>query len=206
MNDRHWVESLYETFMMRDLIGYAGPGSILIMGVLCELGKINFLKTMIFSLPGLALLVVSSYIIASGLRLLGTSLRIVLFHRGWGVFGRGWSIGVDNKCKGKIESVLWRRDESWLKNVYARIPKDKIDLVISRESVFLHLTGLTGMALFTLAGAIFILPHDGLSKLLNISECRILIVLLFSSLIFFLGHYRHVHQSQLLQNLKNNNG
>lgn len=203
MNDRHWVESIYETFMMRDLIGYAGPGSILIMGLLCELGKTQFLKFIISSWSGLVLLVVASYITATGLRLLGTSLRLVIFHRGWGLFGRGWSTGIGQDWRQQIERILWRRDESWLREIYSRIDTSQRRPVIMREAVFMHLTGLTGMAFLVLAGVVIFLDHDGLSKLLSIPECTIVIVLVLVSIVFFLGHYRHAHQAQVLRHLRN---
>lgn len=203
MNNRDWVESLYETFMMRDLIGYVGPGSILIVGLLCELEKTQLLKSLISNWSGIVLIVIASYITATGLRLLGTSLRLVMFHRGWGLLGRGRIVDVSDDWKRKLEQILWRQDESWLKKVYARIGEGQRGSIIKREVVFMHLTGLTGMALLVLASAVLFLDHDGLSKLLSISECTILMALILASIVFLLGHYRHTHQKEVLQSLGN---
>ena len=201
MSERHWVESLYDTFIMRDLIGYAGPGSILFIGVLCELEKTKFLNLIISSWSGLVLLVAWAYITATALRLLGNSLRIVVFHRPYGLFGRAWSTGVSSDWKSSIESFLWRRDESWLKAVYKKISDKNRPIVIAREGLFMHLTGLTGMSLLTLAGVVHFLDNDGITKLLGISETSIIIILILFSILLFLGHYRHAHQSQILRSL-----
>jgi hypothetical protein len=203
MNERHWVESLYDTFVMRDLIGYSVPGSVLTVGLLCELGKIGFLKSVFSNWAGIALLVIASYITATGLRLLGTSLRLVMFHRWWGVFGRGWSTNVSNDWKLKLERFLWRGDELWLREVYFPIAVAERAREINRETLFMHLTGLTGMAILALAGAVYIIPHDGLSKLFSIPECTVVIALVLASLVFLLGHYRHAHQRRVLQQLGN---
>ncbi len=201
MNDRHWLLSLYETFVIRDLIGYVGPGSILIVGLLCELGQTQFLMSIISTWSGILLLVVASYITAIGLRLLGTSFRLVVFHRGWGVFGRAWSTHVSDDWKQRSERILWRRNESWLREVYSRIDKKQRDSVYSREAVFKHVTGLTGMTFLVLAVAVYFLDHNGLSQLLSISERALVIALVLAAIVFLLGHYRHTHQAQVLRQL-----
>lgn len=237
--NRHWVEFLYESFMLRDLIGYVAPGSILITGLLCELGKVAFLKSLFLSWSGIAVLVGASYIAATGLRLLGTSLRIVLFHRRRGIFGRGWLANAYiinpqpwqwpegwkwispwkwptkpwqyHKAKNLlfyIERGLWRRNEEWLSEryqSYARMDKSEFDAVLKRESAFMHLTGLAGIASLTLAAAVWILPQNGFLLILGFphnaqdKENSIVITMLLISIVFILGHYRHTHQTEMLK-------
>jgi protein-S-isoprenylcysteine O-methyltransferase Ste14 len=201
MKDSNWVVSLYETFMMRDLVGYAGPGSILIVGLLCELGQTKFLMSIISTWSGILLLVVASYIAAIGLRLLGTSFRLVVFHRELGVFGRARRTDVRDDGIRKIERFLWRRPESWLRGVYARIPKERRESVYNREQVFMHVTGLTGTAFLVFAVAVYFLDHNGLSQLLSISERTIVIALVLASIVFLLGHYRNAHHVEVLRKL-----
>lgn len=232
MNQRHWVESLYDSFVMRDLIGYAAPGSILIVGLLCELGRIPFLKSLFNSWSGITVLVAASYVAATGLRLLGTSLRLVLFHRRRGFFGRGWLANADMEhpkcCSGKsllyrYERLFWRGNEKWLGERYGRIyaPRDDpaFNAVVAREGVFMHLTGLAGMAFLTLGVAILFLPHDGFFQILNHPHLgqvsllqylnltpkkdEIIAITFFAiSIIFMLGHYRHTHQAEMLRAIR----
>lgn len=201
MNEKHWVESFYDTFMMRDLIGYAAPGSLLIMGLLCELDKTQFLKALITDWSGVVFLVIVSYIAATGLRLIGTIIPVLVLHRAWGLLGRGRTMGVPGGIWTRLERLLWRGDEERLRQVYGQIDEGERKALIDREVVFMHLTGLTGMAFLVLAVAVFFLNHDGLSKVLGISECTLIIALVLASIVFLLGHYRHTHQRQVLLKL-----
>jgi len=212
MSERHWVESLYDTFMLRDLVGYAGPGSILIMGVLCEFEKNEILKSVFASWTGIVFLILSSYIVATGLRILGNCLFLVVFHRESGILGRAWNIDLKSECKDGeciilkllywIECLLWRRNVDWLRKIYSQISKDKLPQIIARESVFMHLTGHTAMSLLALSVVVPFLKQTGLSKLWTLSECTIIIVLILLSFIFLVGHYRHAYQLQVLKSLQ----
>lgn len=197
MNDKHWVVSLYETFAMRDLVGYVAPGGVLIVGSLWELGKTQLLRDVVSHPWGLVLLAAASYLTAIGLRLLATMLRILLFSRDSGLFG-DVSADASSKLRAYFERLLWRCDDKWRQRIESSYTEEERPSLIRREVVFMHATGLAGMAFLVLGIAVICLNQNGLSKTLTLSQWQIVVVLFFASAVFLLGHYRHAHQRRLL--------
>jgi len=202
MSERHWVESLYETSALRDVVGYGGPGSLLLGGLLCELESKELLKHVISYVPGFIAFLAAAYIAAIGLRVIGTTLPILVFHRGCGVLGRPESKSAALDWKTRIERILWRGDEHWLRTRYSALTTDQLRTATDREALFMHICGMTAMSLLILACAMLSLPNDGLARWLNIPEYQAVLALFASSAVFLLGHYRHALQFAILISYK----
>ena len=197
MSEPHWVESLYETSILRDLLGYGLPGMLLLVGALTELGHgdvVNFIAT---NTSAFIAFIASSYGVAVLLRVTGTAIPVLVFHRSWGLLGQTEST-LSSHPSIVLQRLLWQPNKDRLNVAYAALDQSKISAMVEREGMFMHLCGLMAMSLFVLSCVVLALPHDGLSNWLRVPEYQVVLSMLATGFLFLLGHYRHAFQYRFL--------
>jgi hypothetical protein len=201
MAEKSWYQFLYEDFVLRDIVGYVIPGSILICGLFIEIDKKELVKYLFTHTPGLIVLIGMSYVTSMGLRLLGTTIYVLTFHRVGGILGRPWATNADRPNR-KPWGVVWRGNEKLMRNQYSNFDKKQLPSLISREIVFMHLAGISSMSLLILLFTVIFNKGGGLSRFIGVSDTTIIFVLLIMSVIFLFGHYRHTYQRLILESVK----
>jgi hypothetical protein len=161
------------------------------------------MKYLLTNKLGSIALIGMSYAAAVGLRLIGTTIYFLTFHRSWGILGRPWDTNLQ-RLKRKSCGIFWRGNEDWMRNQYSRFKGNKPLLLslINRENIFMHLTGLSSMSFLILSFFVYFSKKGGLARFIGVSKIAIIVVLLIMSFIFLLGHYRHTYQKMILEDVK----
>jgi len=194
MGEKHWLESLYDTFMMRDLVGYCLPGAVFLIGIAVEL-KVAIDRTSLWGVSSVYLcfsLLFFGYAISVGLRLLGTIIPLLVFHRRWGILGSIEKTPRQSRLFGSLllycQRVFWRNNESSFREHLMSMPWYRRDACVRREAVFMHLCGHLSVALLMLAVGVFIIPGAELAKLVGVPQHVLIYFLIASGILFLSGH------------------
>jgi hypothetical protein len=211
------LQALYETLFLRDLLGYALPGGVLLLGLAPFTGWCPAWAEM----PWLHLVAVVAvfYTTGVGLRLLGTMTSVLVISTDRpGLFGDPGELQPLSPTRRWWERP-WRsqHDDSIVR--VARMMLGKTDLVsegqraIRREAMFMHISGNLGFALLILflflSVVVFLLDFwlgrdarhwDLCFATLTTwrQQSLALVVLAGASAVFICGNYIHARAVRLL--------
>lgn len=185
------IESIYQSFLLRDVLGYMFPGWIMIVAVLAMWRSplLNF-KSVDWMSTGLWL--AASYTSGIFLRLFGTKPLCLL--------------SVNDPAPFKVSSFLkwskwfWQTNKETISGkASAYIFQGKLDRNIEREITFAHICGNVTIAIVLLYAIGFCKGFGGIALRLGVSKALLIWSLLPLALVFFFGHHRHVYQASLLR-------
>ena len=151
------IVTMYETFLLRDLLGYVFPGAVVLLGAgrflfnrpwtletIQGVGSISWLT--------IALGLSAAYSVGVLLRLVGTWTHILVIAPVAGWLGDPWDLkGTATANRRSLYERVWRSPyEDAVVDRYRGIYAERsgnLSRVSDREDVFLHLTGTLGLAL-----------------------------------------------------------
>jgi hypothetical protein len=196
---------LYETFLLRDLLGYAFPGAVLLLGV----DRLSFSQRPVLDVISdlerswllVALALAAAYAAGVFLRLAGTWTHALVIAPVVGWCGDPWALKA---AATHNERSWWERPwrsryeaavEAWYRRAYAAGPGGAAR-VSDREDIFLHLAASLGFALL-IVGLVSVLGMRGVGGICPLSGSWT-VALLAAAVVFIAGHYRHARTIYLL--------
>lgn len=200
------VVMIYETFLLRDLLGYAFPGAVLLLGVdrlflsqrpvLEVIGGLDSARWLAIAI-GFA----AAYSAGVFLRLAGTWTHVLVIAPVVGWCGDPWGLKEaatpnerswsERPWKSPFEAAM----RTWYRRAYAAGPGDAAR-VSDREDIFLHLAGNLSFALL-IVGFGSVVGIRGLGGIRPLSGFATAI-LLVGAIVLLAGHYRHARAIYLL--------
>ena len=208
------VEQLYETLILRDLLGYALPGGALLLGLAAFLGWCPSWNcgTWVHLVAALAVFYATGF----ALRLLGTVIPILVISTDRpGILGDPWELQPEQPrrwwhwpWRSHHDTSITQIARMMLKADVASIAS--LQRTLRRESMFLHIGGNLGLALLILSivfGVDLLVHYQMLPRqwgsciaFLTTTSRQVVfvIVLLLASVVLILGNYIHARVIRLL--------
>lgn len=215
------VQRIYEGLFLRDVLGYALPGAVFLLGTFLTVSGVP-LWTYADTWWKVALLIAVAYVCGVFLRLLGTLLRVLVISSDHiGVLGDPWQLNGNGDAR-KWINWTWRTAHQgrivamYKTQLRGDTDRARLSSFIRRESLFLHIGGNLGFALLLLLVLFVIfrtplpqfvslpawfLPQGGWSDL-PVVGCilpwQIITALAVGCIPLLVGHYAHAQAIRLL--------